>query len=134
MTSYEVRPVGHVESPLVDRATAPKQGFEGGPEAWLVFRPEVAPAARDIAVGDDVLVLTWLHHADRDVREVHPRGDPGNPLTGVFSTRSPDRPNPVGVHRVRVTAVDGRRVRVTDLEAVDGTPVVDVKPVLGTEC
>lgn len=133
MTSYEICPVGYVESPLLDRDTAPKQGFEGGPEAWLVFRPEVAEAMRDLAAGDDVLVLTWLHRSDRSVLAVHPRGDPRNPETGVFSTRSPDRPNPVGLHRVRVTAVDGLRVRVTDLEAVDGTPIVDVKPVLGGE-
>lgn len=130
MTAYEIRPVGYVESTLTDRATAPKQGFEGAPPAWLVFRPEVAGAARDLAVGDEVWVLTWFHQSDRSVVEVHPRGDPRNPLTGVFSTRSPDRPNPVGLHRVRVTAVDGLRVRVSDLEAVDGTPIVDVKPVL----
>lgn len=130
MTSYEIRPVGHVESPLTDRATAPKQGVEGAPPAWLVFRPDVADAARDLAVGDELWVLTWLHRSDRTVLRVHPRGDPRRPLTGVFSTRSPDRPNPVGLHRVRVTAVDGLRVRVSDLEAVDGTPVVDVKPVL----
>jgi tRNA-Thr(GGU) m(6)t(6)A37 methyltransferase TsaA len=133
MTTYEIRPVGYVESPLLDRDTAPKQGFEGSPEAWLVFHPEMAEAARDLAVGDDVFVLTWLHRSDRSVLAVHPRGDPRNPETGVFSTRSPDRPNPVGLHRVRVTAVDGLRVRVTDLEAVDGTPIVDVKPVLGGE-
>ena len=130
MTSYEIRPVGYVESPLTDRAAAPKQGFEGAPPAWLVFRPEVADAVRDLAVGDDVWVLTWFHRSDRTVLQVHPRGDPRRPLTGVFSTRSPDRPNPVGLHRVRVTAVDGLRVQVSDLEAVDGTPVVDVKPVL----
>jgi tRNA-Thr(GGU) m(6)t(6)A37 methyltransferase TsaA len=130
MTSYEIRPVGYVESPLVDRAGAPKQGFEGAPEAWLVFDPGVAEGARDLAAGDDLFVLTWLHQARRDVLAVHPRDDPRNPVTGVFSTRSQDRPNPVGVHRVRVVAVDGLRVRVRDLEAVDGTPVVDVKPVI----
>jgi tRNA-Thr(GGU) m(6)t(6)A37 methyltransferase TsaA len=133
MGSYEIRPVGHVESPLTDRATAPKQGCDGAPPAWLVFRPEVADAARDLAVGDDLWVLTWLHRADRTVLRVHPRGDPRRPLTGVFSTRSPDRPNPVGLHRVQVTAVDGLRVRVSALEAVDGTPVVDVKIVWGRD-
>jgi tRNA-Thr(GGU) m(6)t(6)A37 methyltransferase TsaA len=128
--TYEIRPVGVVESPLVDRESAPKQGGEGAPEAWLVFEPTVADALSDLAVGDDLFVLTWLHQAERDVLVVHPRGDPANPLTGVFSTRSPARPNPVGLHRVRVVAVDGLRVRVADLEAIDGTPIVDVKPVL----
>ncbi|WP_328469275.1 tRNA (N6-threonylcarbamoyladenosine(37)-N6)-methyltransferase TrmO [Actinoplanes sp. NBC_00393] len=127
---YEIRPVAVVESPLADPATAPKQGVEGGPEAWLAFHPTVADGLRDLRPGDDVFVLTWLHLADRSVLAVHPRDDPRTPLTGVFSTRSSDRPNPVGLHRVRVLAVDGLRVRVADLEAVDGTPVIDVKPVL----
>ena len=126
----QLRPIGSVESPLVDPATAPKQGVEGAPEATLVFRPEMAEGLADLAAGDEVWVLTWLHKARRDVLAVHPRDDPAAPLTGVFSTRSQDRPNPVGLHRVRVVAVDGTRVRVRDLEAVDGTPVVDVKPVL----
>jgi tRNA-Thr(GGU) m(6)t(6)A37 methyltransferase TsaA len=130
-SGYEIRPIGHVESPLTDPAAAPKQGVEGAPEATLVFRAEVADGLRDLAAGDDLWVLTWLHQARRDVLAVHPRDDPANPLTGVFSTRSQDRPNPVGLHRVRVVAVDGPRVRVRDLEAVDGTPVVDVKPVIG---
>jgi tRNA-Thr(GGU) m(6)t(6)A37 methyltransferase TsaA len=132
-TSYELRPVGQVESPLVDPRAAPKQGFEGGPEAWLVFDPDMADAVRDLVVGADVLVLTWLHQARRDVLVVHPRDDPRNPETGVFSTRSQDRPNPIGLHRVRIAAVDGLRVLVRDLEAIDGTPVVDVKPVLAGE-
>jgi tRNA-Thr(GGU) m(6)t(6)A37 methyltransferase TsaA len=127
---YEVRPVGYVESSLVDREGAPKQGFEGAPDAWLVFDPGVAEAIRDLAVGAEIFVLTWLHRARRDVLAVHPRDDPRNPETGVFSTRSQDRPNPIGLHRVQVAAVDGRRVLVHDLEAFDGTPVVDVKPVL----
>ena len=129
-TRYEVSPVGRVESPLLDPKTAPKQGIEGAPEAWLVFNGDVAEAARDLAVGDEVFVLTWLHRARRDVLAVHPRDDPRNPETGVFSTRSQDRPNPIGLHRVRIAAVDGLRVLVRDLEAVDGTPIVDVKPVL----
>jgi tRNA-Thr(GGU) m(6)t(6)A37 methyltransferase TsaA len=129
--TYEIRPVGHVESSLTDRASAPKQGIEGAPEAWLVFDPAAAEGIGDLTVGDDVFVLTWLHQADRSVLAVHPRDDPTNPLTGVFSTRSADRPNPIGLHRVRVAAVDGLRVRVTDLEAIDGTPIADVKPVLG---
>ena len=128
--AYAIRPVGRVESPLADRETAPKQGFEGAPDAWLVFDPDVADGIRDLAVGADVFVLTWLHQARRDVLAVHPRDDPRNPETGVFSTRSQDRPNPIGLHRVRIAAVDGLRVLVQGLEAVDGTPVVDVKPVL----
>ncbi len=131
--TYEVRPIGSVESPLVDPRTAPKQGFEGAPEAWLVFNPEVAEGIRDLAVGAEVLVLTWLHQAQRDVLAVHPRDDPRNPETGVFSTRSQDRPNPIGLHRVQVAAIDGHRVLVRNLEAVDGTPIVDVKPVLAGE-
>ena len=129
-TSYEVRAIGYVESPLVDRETAPKQGTEGAPEAWLVFDPEVAEGVRDLAVGADVFVLTWLHLAQRDVLAVHPRDDPRNPETGVFSTRSSDRPNPIGLHRVQIAAIDGLRVLVRDLEAIDGTPIVEVKPVL----
>ena len=131
--NYEVRPIGSVESPLVDPKTAPKQGFEGAPEAWLVFSPEVAEGIRDLAIGAEVFVLTWLHQARRDVLAVHPRDDPRNPETGVFSTRSQDRPNPIGLHRVQVAAIDGLRVLVRNLEAVDGTPIVDVKPVLAGE-
>ena len=129
--TYEINPIGRVESPLTDRASAPKQGVEGAPEAWLVFDPAMTDGIGDLAVGDDLFVFTWLHRADRSVLAVHPRDDPSNPLTGVFSTRSADRPNPVGLHRVRVVAVDGLRVRVSDLEAIDGTPIVDVKPALG---
>jgi tRNA-Thr(GGU) m(6)t(6)A37 methyltransferase TsaA len=127
---YEIRPIGHVESSIVDRGTAPKQGFEGAPEASLVFEPDMAEGIRDLAAGDDVFVLTWLHRARRDVLAVHPRDDPRNPETGVFSTRSQDRPNPIGLHRARIAAIDGLRVQVRDLEAFDGTPIVDVKPVL----
>jgi tRNA-Thr(GGU) m(6)t(6)A37 methyltransferase TsaA len=127
---FVVRPVGRVESPLTDRDQAPKQGDEGAPDSWLVFEPDLADALRDVEVGAEVLVLTWFDRASRDVLAVHPRGDETRPLTGVFSTRSPDRPNPVGLHRVRILAVDGVRVQVADLEALDGTPIVDVKPVL----
>jgi tRNA-Thr(GGU) m(6)t(6)A37 methyltransferase TsaA len=126
--TYEIRPIGFVESPLVDAAAAPKQGVEGGPDAWLAFDEAVADGLADLAVGDEVIILTWLHLGDRSVMAVHPRDDPRAPLTGVFSTRSADRPNPIGLHRVRVLLVDGCRVRVSDLEAVDGTPIVDVKP------
>ncbi|HYN98649.1 MAG TPA: tRNA (N6-threonylcarbamoyladenosine(37)-N6)-methyltransferase TrmO [Actinomycetota bacterium] len=127
---YVLRPVGRIQSPLVDAATAPKQGDEGAPEAWLVFDQEVAGALRDLKVGDEVIVLTWLHRAGRDVLVVHPRGDLTRPEQGVFSTRSPDRPNPIGIHPVRILEIDGTRVRVDHLEALDGTPVLDVKPVL----
>ncbi|RZT83411.1 tRNA-Thr(GGU) m(6)t(6)A37 methyltransferase TsaA [Pseudonocardia sediminis] len=122
--------MARVESPLRERAEAPKQGDEGAPEAWLVFDADVAAAMADLRAGDDALVLTWLDRADRSVLTVRPRSDPSRPETGVFSTRSPDRPNPIGLHRVRVLEVDGLRVRVGDLEAIDGTPVVDVKRVL----
>jgi tRNA-Thr(GGU) m(6)t(6)A37 methyltransferase TsaA len=128
---FTVRPIGLVSSPLTDPSAAPNQGDEGAPDAWLVFDPAVADGLGDLATGTEVLVLTWLDRADRGVLAVHPRGDPNRPLTGVFSTRSPDRPNPVGLHRVTILAVDGLRVQVRNLEAIDGTPIVDVKPVLG---
>ncbi len=129
---FVVRPVGHIESSLTDRADAPRQGDEGAPDAVLVFTADVVDAARDIQPGTEVLVLTWLHLADRAARVVHPRGDRTRPQEGVFTTRSPDRPNPIGLHRVRVLAVDGLRVTVGQLEALDGTPIIDVKPVLGS--
>jgi tRNA-Thr(GGU) m(6)t(6)A37 methyltransferase TsaA len=128
---YEVRPIGKVESALVDRATAPRQGDEGSPDAWLVFAPGVSDGIRDLETGTEILLLTWLDRARRDVLAVHPRGDSRNRLTGVFSTRSPDRPNPIGLHRVRIVSIDGTRIRVSNLEALDGTPIVDVKPLLG---
>jgi tRNA-Thr(GGU) m(6)t(6)A37 methyltransferase TsaA len=127
----ELVPVGTVESSLTEKAMAPNQGDEGAPEAWLAFAERVAPALLGLAAGDELLVLTWLDRADRDVLQVHPRGDLSRPLAGVFATRSPDRPNPIGLHRVTVLEIDGARLRVHPLEALDGTPVVDVKPVLG---
>ena len=127
---YEVVPVGWVESTLTERAQAPRQGDEGAPAAWLAFEPRVAEALRDLRPGIEIIVLTWLDRADREVLVTRPRNDPRNPLTGVFSTRSPDRPNPIGLHRVRLLAVDGLRIQVAGLEALDGTPVIDVKPVL----
>ena len=130
MTGFEVRAVGRVESSLTDLAAAPRQADEGAPEAWLVFEPEVVEALSNIQPGDEVILITWLDRAHRDVLRVHPRGDTSRPQEGVFSTRSPHRPNPIGLHRVQVAAVDGRRVRVRHLEAVDGTPILDVKPVL----
>lgn len=126
----EVTPIGEVESPLTDPAAAPKQGNEGAPDAWLVFDPAVLEGLLGIRPGDRVIVLTWLHRARRDLLRVHPRDDLSNPMQGVFNTRSADRPNPIGLHEVEVVSIDGRRVRVRLLEAVDGTPIVDVKPVL----
>lgn len=131
MTELTLRPIGMVSSPLRDRDEAPKQGDEGAPDAWIAFTPAVADGLRDLRVGTEALVLTWLDRARRDVLAVHPRGDPTRPLTGVFSTRSPDRPNPIGLHRVTIRAIDDLRVRVSHLEALDGTPVLDVKPVIG---
>lgn len=122
--------IGRVESPLTEPGTAPKQGDEGAPDAWLVLRDDVRDGLSQLAPGDDILVLTWLHRADRAVLRVHPRDDPSRPLTGVFSTRSADRPNPIGLHRVRILAMDGTRIHVRGLEAVHGTPVIDIKPVL----
>jgi tRNA-Thr(GGU) m(6)t(6)A37 methyltransferase TsaA len=123
--------IGYVSSPLGDRGSAPKQGDEGAPEAVLEITADFEPGLEGLAAGDEVLVFTWLGRADRRVLSVHPRGDSARPATGVFATRSPDRPNPIGLHRVRVVAVDGPRLRVADLEAIDGTPVLDLKPVLG---
>jgi tRNA-Thr(GGU) m(6)t(6)A37 methyltransferase TsaA len=128
---YELEPIGWVESPLAEVGAAPAQGDEGAPEAWIVLNPDVHPAMRELTVGDQLVVITWLDRADRRVLQVHPRSDPRRPLTGVFSTRSPDRPNPIGLHEVRILAIDGTRLRVSNLEAVDGTPVLDLKPVLG---
>jgi tRNA-Thr(GGU) m(6)t(6)A37 methyltransferase TsaA len=127
----ELVPIGTVQSPLTDRASAPKQGHEGSPEAWLVFEPRMVEGLDGIRPGDEIIVLTWLDRADRDVLRVHPRGDVANPEQGVFNTRSPDRPNPIGLHQVEVVTVDDDRLRVRNLEALDGTPVIDVKPVLG---
>ena len=128
--SYDVVPIGRVESPLTDKATAPKQGHEGSPEAWLVFEPAVLEGLDGIAAGDEVILLTWLDRADRDVLRVHPRDDASNPMRGVFNTRSADRPNPIGLHQVQIVAIGGGRMRVRNLEALDGTPIVDLKPVI----
>jgi tRNA-Thr(GGU) m(6)t(6)A37 methyltransferase TsaA len=130
VTTFEVKPIGMVESSLTALASAPRQADEGAPEAWLVFEPEVLEGLRSLRPGDEVIVLTWLDRARRDVLSLHPRGDASRAPEGVFSTRSPHRPNPIGLHQVEITAIDGRRVRVGHLEAVDGTPILDVKPVL----
>lgn len=129
----ELRPIGRIESPLRDREAAPKQGDEGSPEASLVFDEAVLEGLRSLRPGAEIIVLTWLDRADRGVLSVHPRGDLANPELGVFSTRSPDRPNPVGLHRVEIVAIDGVRMRVRNLEAIDGTPILDLKPVLDRE-
>ncbi|MDQ4048256.1 MAG: tRNA (N6-threonylcarbamoyladenosine(37)-N6)-methyltransferase TrmO [Actinomycetota bacterium] len=127
---FELIRIGRVESPLTDPAAAPKQGHEGAPDAWLVLEPDALEGLAGIRAGDRVIVLTWLDRARRDVLRVHPRDDVSNPMQGVFNTRSADRPNPIGLHEVGIVSIDGERVRVRDLEAVDGTPIVDVKPVL----
>jgi tRNA-Thr(GGU) m(6)t(6)A37 methyltransferase TsaA len=126
--SFDLRVVGNVESTLTDRADAPRQGDEGAPEAWIVVEPAFAPALDGIAPGDRLVILTWLHLSRRDVLRTHPRNDTTRPEQGVFSTRSPDRPNPIGLHPVEVLAVDGNRLRVAPLEAIAGTPVIDIKP------
>jgi tRNA-Thr(GGU) m(6)t(6)A37 methyltransferase TsaA len=129
-TFYTIEPIGYIRSELKRLEDAPMQGDEGAPEAWLEITPQAAQGLIGIAVGDELILLTWLHLAQRDVLQVHPRGDLNRPLTGVFATRSPDRPNPVGLHRVSVLEVVEHKLRVTPLEAIDGTPIIDVKPVL----
>ncbi|HET7443645.1 MAG TPA: tRNA (N6-threonylcarbamoyladenosine(37)-N6)-methyltransferase TrmO [Solirubrobacterales bacterium] len=126
----ELEPIGRVSSPLTELAAAPKQGDEGAPEAWIVLSPTLAAGLEGIEVGAALVVLTWLDRGDRGVLRVHPRGDRSRPPQGVFATRSPDRPNPIGLHRVAVLEVAGERLRVSGLEAIDGTPVLDLKPVL----
>lgn len=132
-TGIVLHPIGRVESALTDPAQAPRQPDEGAPPAWLVFEPAVLEGLRNLRPGDEIVLVTWLDRARRDVLSVHPRGDPDRPVEGVFSTRSPHRPNPLGLHRVRITAVDGPRIEVAALEAVDGTPVLDLKPVLAED-
>lgn len=128
---YTITPIGFVRSTLVDLAEAPRQGDEGAPEAWLDLEPGFAAVLLWMSEGDELVLLTWFHRADRDMLQVHPRGNPEAPLTGVFATRSPHRPNPIGLHLVTVLEIDGNLVQVEPLEAIDGTPVVDIKPVLG---
>ena len=125
-----MNPIGVVRSPLRNRADAPRQGSEGAPDAWILLEPSYADALQGLSVGDELVLLTWLHEADRSVLQVHPRDDESRPLTGVFATRSSDRPNPIGLHPVTVYGIDGLELAVGPLEAIDGTPVVDLKPVL----
>jgi tRNA-Thr(GGU) m(6)t(6)A37 methyltransferase TsaA len=131
--TYRIEPIGFVRSELTQLEDAPMQGDEGAPEAWLEITPKAAKGLMGIKPGDELILLTWLHLAERDVLQVHPRGDLNRPLTGVFATRSPDRPNPVGLHRVSVLEVAERKLRVAPLEAIDGTPIVDIKPVLSSD-
>ena len=131
-TDFTIRPIGRVESPLASTFDAPRQGDEGAPDAYLILENEVLPGLDGIADNDEIIVLTWLHQADRGTLTVHPRGDLNRPRQGVFTTRSASRPNPIGLHRVRVLGIDGVRLHVSGLEAIDGTPVLDLKPVLGS--
>jgi tRNA-Thr(GGU) m(6)t(6)A37 methyltransferase TsaA len=130
VTDYAFRPIGVVRSPLSDRDDAPRQPDEGAPAAEVVVDDDVVEALTGISAGDRLELLTWLHLGDRSTLTTYPRGDTTRPLAGVFATRSPDRPNPIGLHTVTVTAVEGNVVRVDRLEAVDGTPVIDIKPAL----
>jgi tRNA-Thr(GGU) m(6)t(6)A37 methyltransferase TsaA len=126
----QLRPIGVIRSRLKERSKAPKQGSEGAPDAWIEVRSFAAQALEGLAVGDEIIVLTWLHRAHREVLKVHPRSDPNRRLTGVFATRSPDRPNPIGLHQTTVRKISKKRLRIGPMEAIDGTPVIDIKPVL----
>lgn len=131
---FELRPIGRVQSVLKQRKGAPRQGHAGAPDAWIDVDPQYLPALHRMTVGDEIIILTWLHEGRRATLQVHPGQDPDAPLTGVFATRSPDRPNPVGLHRVTLLEIQGgTRLHVEPLEAIDGTPVVDIKPVLGRD-
>jgi tRNA-Thr(GGU) m(6)t(6)A37 methyltransferase TsaA len=132
MSTYTLEPIGVIRSELKRLEDAPMQGDENAPEAWLELTPQAAPGLMGIEAGDELILLTWLHLAQRDVLQVHPRGDLNRPLAGVFATRSPDRPNPVGLHRVSVLEVTDQKLRVAPLEAIDGTPILDIKPVLAS--
>jgi tRNA-Thr(GGU) m(6)t(6)A37 methyltransferase TsaA len=129
-TSYTIEPIGVIRSELASREAAPRQGNEGAPDAWLEVNSTVAEGLEGIAAGNEIVLITWFHKGHRDILKVHPRGDKNMPLRGVFATRSPDRPNPLGLHRVTVLEIAGNRLKVGPIEAIDGTPVVDIKPVL----
>lgn len=131
----QLKPVGYVRSPLRERKNAPRQGWEGAPDAVIEIEPEFLDSLQGLKLGDDIWILTWFHESHREVQKVRPRDDPKNPITGVFATRSPDRPNPIGLHRSVILSIDGLRIEVQGLEAIDGTPIVDIKPVLeGKSC
>jgi tRNA-Thr(GGU) m(6)t(6)A37 methyltransferase TsaA len=129
-THYSIKPIGFIRSDLTSLDAAPRQGDEGAPEAWLELTPQSAPGLAGIVVGDELFLITWLHRANRDTLQVHPRGDRTRPLTGVYATRSPDRPNPIGLHRVTVLEITSNKLRVAPLEAIDSTPIIDIKPIL----
>jgi tRNA-Thr(GGU) m(6)t(6)A37 methyltransferase TsaA len=130
-SGFTLQPVGFVQSAITTRSQAPKQGYEGAPDVWIEMDNAMLPALEGVEVGDDIILITWFHKSKREVLQVHPRGDVNNPITGVFATRSPDRPNPLGLHRVTVRQIQQNKLLVGPLEALDGTPVVDIKPVLG---
>ena len=127
---YQIQPVAIIRSEIKKRGQAPKQGSEGAPDAWLEVQPAVLKGIEGLVVGDEIIVITWLHQARREVLKVHPRSDRHRPLTGVFATRSPDRPNPLGLHQVTVRRIEKNRLRIGPIEVIDGTPVVDIKPAL----
>jgi len=129
-SDYHLQPIGFIQSTITSREQAPKQGYEDAPDAWVIIESHAIPALDGVAKGDDVILITWFHKSKRDVLKVHPRGDINNPVMGVFATRSPDRPNPLGLHRVKVLEIKDNKLKVGPLEAIDGTPVVDIKPVL----
>ncbi|MBO9199358.1 MULTISPECIES: tRNA (N6-threonylcarbamoyladenosine(37)-N6)-methyltransferase TrmO [Niastella] len=129
-TSYLIQPIGFVRSPITNRSKAPRQGYEGAPDVWIEIDQAVQTALEGLATGDEVILITWFHESKRNVLQVHPRGEITNPITGVFATRSPDRPNPLGLHRVTIRQLQSNKLLVGPLEAIDGTPVVDIKPVL----
>jgi tRNA-Thr(GGU) m(6)t(6)A37 methyltransferase TsaA len=129
-TTYTIKTIGVIRSELTSREDAPNQGYEGSPDAWLEISSAFAGGLEGIGVGDDIILITWFHKGHRNILKLHPRRDKNRPLTGVFSTRSPDRPNPLGLHRVTVREISGNRLRVGPIETIDGTPVVDIKPVL----
>lgn len=129
-TGFSLQPIGFVQSPVTNRSEAPRQGYEGAPDVWIELNADYITALHGLSVGDDIILITWFHQSKRNVLQVHPRGELKNPVTGVFATRSPDRPNPLGLHRVAVKQIDKNRLQVGPLEAIDGTPIVDIKPVL----
>ncbi len=129
--SFQACPIGVVRSSLTSLRDAPKQGAEGAPDAWIALEPALVSGLDGLHAGQEIFVLTWLHRADREVLRVHPRGNPATPLAGVFSTRSPSRPNPIGLHPVTIRRIEGSHLEVGPLEALDGTPVLDLKPGLG---
>ena len=133
MTRFEAKVIGRVESPLTKPESAPLQADEGAPEAWLVFEPEMLEGLSGLRAGGQAIVITWLDRARRDVLSMHPRGDTSRAPEGVFNTRSPHRPNPIGLHEVQILEVQGRRVRVSHLEALNGTPILDLKPILARD-